>query len=211
MGFWLARLNQHCPVQPCGWGVGHRGSCAKPHSDTSGSRVNLTPEDHFWPQLVRPPPTHPPPLLPQPVMVWGPSLERSPHSRAAMVAGEGEKKAGRGGLVWATDKTLTEIALLRPSWSCWEGYRHKKAPSPLKELRSQAPWHVATQLHGPAHPGSLPSTAPHCWVSLPAASDLPGISGPLLSRTESTASSRPSTCMERELEETGPRAPASAF
>ena len=125
--------------------------------------------------------------------------------------GEGEKKAGRGGLVWATDKTLTEITLLRPSWSCWEGYRHTKAPSPVKELMSQVPRHVVTQLRGPTHPGSLPSPAPHRRFSLPASSDLPGISGPLPCRRESTTSSRPSTRMERELEETGPRAPASPF
>lgn len=56
--------------------------------------------------------------------------------------GEGEKKRRRGSLGWTTDQTLPQIALLGPSWSCWEGHRHTEAPSPWNEIRSRAPGHV---------------------------------------------------------------------
>lgn len=57
--------------------------------------------------------------------------------------------------------------------------------------------------------GSLPSLTPRCWLSPPTSSDLPGLTGPLRPRRGRAASSRRSTHMAGELEEPGPRAPAS--
>lgn len=46
--FWLAGLNQSCPVQPSDRDQDNRGSCAKPHLDTSGSKeTQLNPRGPF--------------------------------------------------------------------------------------------------------------------------------------------------------------------
>lgn len=56
--------------------------------------------------------------------------------------GGGREEEKERHLGWTTDQTLPQTALLRPSWSCWEGHRHTEAPSPWNEIRSRAPGHV---------------------------------------------------------------------
>lgn len=82
---------------------------------------DLTLEDHFWPQLVRPSPPCPSSL---PVTRYGGHGWSSILIPGELCWREGEKKERRGSLGWATDQTLPQIALLRPTWSCWEGHRH---------------------------------------------------------------------------------------
>lgn len=62
------------------------------------------------------------------------------------------------------------------------GVQTLKCAEPFEREIAQDSWQATSLLHGLAHLGSLPGSAPPFWVSLPPSSDLSGLRGPIATK-----------------------------
>lgn len=163
------------PVQPTGRGMGHRGLGAKPHADTSKLREPPQPQGIIfglrWSSLLPPSPLTAGYSL-DPVLAQAQSSLLIPEE--PMWEGESQY-GGPGSLGWPLRGPLPRQPLPRPPETL-------KCAEPFEREIAQDSWQATSLLHGLAHLGSLPGSAPPFWVSLPPSSDLSGLRGPIATK-----------------------------